>query len=119
MVMCVPVMSDGQIDPRWGRAARVAIVDVEDGAVVGWREFAVAWDELHDVGTEGGHHARVARFLRKQGVQTVLAHHMGPDMLTMLGRMGLTVRLGASGDARQAALAATAPSIREGQPPAT
>ena len=117
MVMCVPVMSDGQIDPRWGRAARVAIVDVEDGAVAGWREFAVAWDELHDVGTEGGHHARVARFLREHGVQTVLAHHMGPDMLNMLGRMGLTVRLGASGDARQAALAAAAPSIREGQSP--
>ena len=118
MVMCVPVMSDGQIDPRWGRAARVAIVDVEDGAVAGWREFDVAWDDLHDVGSEGAHHARVVRFLREQGVQTVLAHHMGPDMLTMLGRMGLTVRLGASGDARQAALAAAASAIREGQPPA-
>lgn len=66
MVMCVPVVSDGQIDPRWGRAARVAIVDVEDGAVAGWREFDVAWDELHDVDTEGGHHARVVRFLREQ-----------------------------------------------------
>ena len=118
MVVCVPVMSDGQIDPRWGRAARVAILDVEDGAVAGWREFDVAWDDLHDLGTEGGHHARVARFLREQGVQTVLAHHMGPEMLHMLGRMGLTVRLGASGDARQAAMAAAAPSIREGQPPA-
>ena len=119
MVMCVPVMSDGQIDPRWGRAARVAIVDVEDGAVAGWREFDVAWDDLHDVGTEGAHHARVASFLREQGVQTVLAHHMGPDMLNMLGRMGLTVRLDASGDARQAATAAAASATREGQPPAT
>ena len=35
MVVCVPVMSGGQIDPRWGRAARVAILDVEDGAVAG------------------------------------------------------------------------------------
>ena len=47
-------------------------------------------------------------------MQTVLAHHMGPDMLTMLGRKGLTVRLGASGDARQAALAAAASATREG-----
>ena len=78
MVMCVPVMSDGQIDPRWGRAARVA------------------------------------SFLREQGVQVVVAHHIGPGMATMLGRMGLTVRLGASGDARQAALAAAASSIRRG-----
>ena len=115
MVMCVPVMSDGQIDPRWGRAARVAIVDVEDGAVAGWREFDIAWDDLHDVGTEGAHHAPVASFPREQGVQTVLAHHMGPDML---GRMGLTVRLGTSGDARQAAW--PPPHHRsEGQPPAT
>ena len=118
MLMCVPVMSDGQIDPRWGHAARVAIVDVEDGAVAGWREFEVAWDDLHDVGTEGAHHARVASFLREQGVQVIIAHHIGPGMVTMLGRMGLAVRLGASGDARQAASAAAASAIREGQPSA-
>ena len=106
MLLCVPVTGDGQIGPRWGRAARVAIADVEHGTLASWREVAVAWDDLHDRGTEGGHHARVARFLREQGVQTVLAHHMGPDMLHMLERMGLTVRLGASGDAREAAMAA-------------
>ena len=117
MMVCVPVISDGQIDPRWGRAARVAILELEDGTEVGWREFDVGWNDLHDVGSEGGHHARVARFLRDQGVQMVVAHHMGPDMLNMLGSMGLTVRLGASGDARQAALAAAAPSIGEGPPP--
>jgi predicted Fe-Mo cluster-binding NifX family protein len=108
MVTCVPVTSDGQIDPRWGHAAVVAIARVEDGAVTAWQEFGVRWDELHDIGTEGGHHARVARFLRERGVQTVVAQHMGPDMMAMLGRMGLTVRLGASGDARQAAIAAGA-----------
>ena len=106
MLLCVPVTGDGRIDPRWGRAARVAIADVEDGALASWREVDVAWDDLHDRGTEGGHHARVARFLREQSVQAVLAHHMGPDMLHMLERMGLTVRLGASGDAREAAMAA-------------
>ncbi len=116
MVVCVPVMSDGQVDPRWGRAARVAIVDVKDGVVAVWREFDVAWDDLHDVGTEGAHHARVASFLREQGVQVIAAHHIGPGMATMLGRMGLIVRLGASGDARQAALAAAASVIRDGQP---
>jgi predicted Fe-Mo cluster-binding NifX family protein len=111
MMVCVPVMSDGQIDPRWGRAARVAILELEDGTEAGWREFDVGWNDLHDVGSEGGHHARVARFLRDQDVQVVVAQHMGPDMLKMLGSMGLTVRLGATGDARQAALAAAAPSI--------
>lgn len=72
---------------------------------------------VHDVGTEGAHHARVATFLREQGVQVVVAHHIGPGMATMLGLMGLTVRLGASGDARQAALAAAASLVREGLPP--
>jgi predicted Fe-Mo cluster-binding NifX family protein len=110
MVACVPVLPDGQVDPRWGRAARVAILDVLDGAVTSWQEFDVGWDELHVVGTEGGHHARVARFLREHGVQTVVVQHMGPDMLHMLDQMGLTVRLGASGDARQAAIAAGAGS---------
>jgi predicted Fe-Mo cluster-binding NifX family protein len=37
-----------------------------------------------------------------------VAQHMGPDMEHMLEQMGLTVRLGASGDARQAAIAAAA-----------
>ena len=106
MLVCVPVTGDGQIDPRWGRAARVAIADVEHGTLASWREVAVAWDDFHDQGTEGGHHARVARFLREQSVQAVLAHHMGPDMLHMLERMGLTVRLGVTGDARTAAVAA-------------
>ena len=41
MMVCVPVLSDGQIDPRWGRAARVAILELEDGTEVGWREFDV------------------------------------------------------------------------------
>ena len=108
MLTCVPVLPDGRIDPRWGRAATVAIAQVDDGLVTAWQELAVGWDELHDVGTEGGHHARVARFLKEHGVQTVVANHMGPDMLTMLGRMGLTVRLGASGNAREAAASGAA-----------
>jgi predicted Fe-Mo cluster-binding NifX family protein len=117
MVVCIPVVSDGQIDPRWGHAARVAIADVEAGTVVDWREFDVAWDELHDAGTEGAHHARIASFLREHDVQMVVAHHIGPGMVTMLGSMGLTVRLGASGDAQQAVLAAVAPVISEDRPP--
>jgi len=105
MVVCVPVTDDGMIDPRWGRAARVAIADVQAGAVASWREFDVRWDEKHDLGTEGGHHARVASFLREHGVEVVVAHHMGPPMVTMLGEMGIRVRLEARGDASRAVLA--------------
>ena len=106
MLVCVPVTTDGQMDPRWGRAASVAVADVRDGSVTSWRQFDVAWDRLHDETTEGGHHARVARFLQDNGVGVVVAGHMGGEMVHMLERMGIRVQLGADGDARQAAIAA-------------
>ena len=108
MIVCVPVTSEGDIDPRWGRAARVAVVEVRDGELVRWEEVEVGWDQLHDVGTEGGHHARVARFLKDQRIEVVVAHHMGEPMVQMLDRMGLEVQLGASGDAGRAVLFASA-----------
>ncbi len=106
MVICLAVADDGRIDPRWGRARRVAIATVEAGTIVGWAEFEVAWDTLHDAGPEGAHHARVARFLREHQADAVLADHMGDGMARMLQRMGVSVRLGVVGDARRAAVAA-------------
>jgi predicted Fe-Mo cluster-binding NifX family protein len=69
-----------------------------------WQEFAVGWDRLHDSGTESGHHARVARFLRDHAVEVVAADHMGPPMEHMLGKMGIRVHLRAAGNAREALL---------------
>jgi predicted Fe-Mo cluster-binding NifX family protein len=106
MIVCIPVTADGWIDPRWGRATRVVIARVERSTVAGWQEYEVAWDVLHESEAEGTFHARVAQFLREHHVETVVAHHMGADMLNMLQRMGLQVRLGAEGDARAAAVAA-------------
>ena len=106
MIIAIPVTPDGQVDPRWGRAARVAVVRVDDGQIVTWAEHDVRWDELHDTGTEGGHHARIARFVIDQGITTVLAGHMGPPMVQMLGRMGIVVRLGVAGSARLAVIGA-------------
>lgn len=108
MVICLPITRDGQVDARWGRAGRVAVAEVREGAVVAWQEFDVGWDRLHDETAEGGHHARIARFLRNAGVETVVASHMGGQMAHMLDRMGIRVSLGNSGDARQAAMAASA-----------
>ena len=105
MRVCVPVTGEGQVDPRWGRAGRVATAVVNDGRIVEWEEYDVGWNELHDAGTEGSHHARVARFLREHRVETVAANHMGAGMQQMLQKMGVAVRLGAEGDARAAAVA--------------
>ncbi|HEX9093263.1 MAG TPA: NifB/NifX family molybdenum-iron cluster-binding protein [Coriobacteriia bacterium] len=102
MRVCIPVTTDGQVDHSWGRAARVAVAEIQDGSLISWEEFAVAWDRLHDETSEGGHHARVARFLRENRVETVAAGHMGQPMVQMLERMGIAVRVDVAGDAREA-----------------
>ena len=111
MIVCIPVNATGEAGSGWGRAARVAVADVRDGAIAGWETFDVGWDALHDTGTEGGHHARIARFLKEHAVEMVVAGHMGPPMARMLEGMRIGVRVGATGDARravvEAALAAT------------
>lgn len=106
MRVCVPITADGQVDPRWGRAERVALADVVDGDVVEWREVTVSWGSLHDQGTEGAHHARIARFLRDNAVQAVAVDHVGAGMQRMLATMDIRLVPGRHGDARAAARAA-------------
>ena len=106
MRVCVPITADGLVEPRWGRADRVAVADVTDGEIHDWQEFAVGWGTLHDQGTEGAHHARVARFLRENRVQAIAVHHVGPGMQRMLGSMRIQVVAGLGGDARSAARSA-------------
>ncbi len=102
MIVCIPVESAGNIDPRWGRADRLALAEIQAGDIVRWEEVEVLWSVLHDQAGEGSHHARVVRFLRDNGVEVVVAAHMGESMARTLAKMGLQVYLGASGDARVA-----------------
>jgi predicted Fe-Mo cluster-binding NifX family protein len=83
----------------------VAVAEVRDGSIKTWTEHEVRWDALHDVGTEGGHHARVATFLKDHGVEVVVAGHMGAPMQQMLMKLRIVARLGVAGDAREAVLA--------------
>lgn len=106
VLVCVPVTADRQVGGSWGRAERLALVSVAGGRAVEWMEHDVAWDRLHDEGTEGAHHARVARFLREQRVDVVVAAHMGKPMQNMLEKLGIKSRLGVRGDATAAALEA-------------
>jgi predicted Fe-Mo cluster-binding NifX family protein len=105
MIVCVPVTPDGQVAGGWGRALRVVVADLHNGQIVSWTEHEVHWDALHDVATDGGHHARIAAFLQDHGVEVVVAGNMGPPMQQMLMRMRIVARLGASGDASEAVLA--------------
>ncbi len=101
-IVCIPVMENGQVEPRWGKAPRVALATVESQQVEKWEEVDVHWDTLHDQDGEGQHHARIARFLMDHHVTDVAASHMGPGMERMLGSMRLNTALGVEGDARQA-----------------
>ena len=106
MRVCVPVTADGQVDPRWGRAETVAVAEVSGGAITSWQEHQVGWGSLHDQGTEGSHHARIARFLRDNQIETIAVNHVGAGMERMLGTMGIRIAGGLGGDARAAAQAA-------------
>lgn len=102
MIVAVAVTDTGAVDPRWGRAERVAIAEVVGSSVASWVVHDVGWAGGHDESTEARHHASIARFLRTQQVQAVVAHHVGAGMARMLGTMGIDLHLGASGDARDA-----------------
>lgn len=81
----------------------MAVAEVDGGRVQDWQEFDVGWGALHDSGSEGSHHARIARFLRDHGVEAVAVGHLGPGMQRMLQTMGIRVVSGSSGDGRRAA----------------
>lgn len=106
MILCVPVTPEETVDPRWGRADSIAVAEVLDGKIDNWQEIEVSWSRLHDEGTPARHHARVARFLRENHVEAVVANHVGDGMVRMLDTMGLALHLDAEGDARAAVLAA-------------
>jgi predicted Fe-Mo cluster-binding NifX family protein len=93
MIVCLAVTPDGHLGPRWGRADRVAVVDVTSDGIQSWNEFDVGWGTLHDGGPEGQHHARVAGFLKHHRVEAVVAQHVGAGMQHMLGRMGIALHL--------------------------
>lgn len=100
-IICIPVDETGQVEPRWGRAPRVALATIENHQITNWEEFDVHWDTLHDQDGEGRHHARIAKFLMDHHVSDVAASHMGPGMSRMLESMRLHTYLGVEGNARQ------------------
>ena len=111
-----------------GRAQTMAVASVDQGQITSWEEFEVRWDLSHDQPVGGGltigerpdvpgrephsshgsHHARIVSFMKEHQVDAVVTGHVGPPMAHTLDLMGITVFVGATGDARQAALDAAA-----------
>jgi predicted Fe-Mo cluster-binding NifX family protein len=108
-IIAAPITPDGHIEPRFGRAPRVAVARVQDGEITDWTEYQVDWDALHNEEGEGAHHARIVRFMRDHQVAVVVAEHMGPGMLNTLTKLGLTLVMPAPDpDARTAVQLAAA-----------
>ena len=106
MVIAAAVDPDGRVGHSWGKAQSVVVATVVDDQVGDWRPYEVSWDLLHDEGTPGAHHARVGTFLKTHEVDMVLVDHIGDGMRRMLSSMGVELREGITGDAREAMRAA-------------
>ncbi len=106
MIIATPVDEQGRAAGSWGRAHWVAVARVENDAIADWTVHRVRWDELHDAGTHGSHHARVVTFLRDHGVQALVVDHVGPGMVRMLATMGIPTLPATPGDAQASVLAA-------------
>ncbi len=108
MIVMTTLAGSGTVGGGLGRATHVALATVEGGEIRSWDEHEVAWDRLHDEGTEGSHHARIVTFLRDHQVEVVVAMGIGEGMQRVLGNMGIRPVLGVQGDARDAVLQAAA-----------
>jgi predicted Fe-Mo cluster-binding NifX family protein len=106
VIIAAAIEPDGTMGRAWGKAGTVAVARVTAGRIEEWQEHQVGWDQSHGQGTHGAHHARVVTFLREQGVEAVLAHHVGEGMRRMLASMGIALTEGVGGDVRAAMLEA-------------
>ncbi|WP_420176392.1 NifB/NifX family molybdenum-iron cluster-binding protein [Luteococcus sp. OSA5] len=110
MIVATPTTADGQTAAAWGKAHWIGLADVRSGAegpeVVGWQIHEVAWDESHDAGTHGSHHARIVRFLKENQVQAIVVDHMGEGMQRVVRNMQIPLLPATPGDAQASVLAA-------------
>jgi predicted Fe-Mo cluster-binding NifX family protein len=108
MIVATPVTADGQSAAAWGRAHWIGVAEVADGSVRAWQVHEVGWDESHDEGSHGSHHARIVRFLKEQAIDAVVVDHMGPGMVQVMQTMRIPVLPASPGDAQASIVAALA-----------
>ena len=106
MKIATPVDASEKSAAAWGRAHWVAVADVKDGAIADWQVYEVSWDDLHDSGTHGSHHARVVSFLNEHKIQAIVVDHVGEGMQRMLTTMKIPMLQAMPGDAKHSVLLA-------------
>ena len=106
MKIATPVDAAEKSASAWGRAHWVAVADVVDGAIADWQVHEVSWDDLHDTGTHGSHHARVVSFLKEHQIQAIVVDHVGEGMQRMLATMKIPMLQAMPGDAKHSVLLA-------------
>ncbi len=106
MRIATPVDAEGHSAAAWGRAHWVAVAEVSEDALTGWQVHEVSWDDLHDAGTHGAHHARVVTFLKEQGIEAIVVDHVGEGMQRMLATMSIPMLPASVGDAKLSVLRA-------------
>ena len=111
VILALNVVGD-QLGAGLGRAHTMAIATVEAGEITAWEEYEVNWDVLHDTGPEGTHHGRIVRFLREHNVMALATGHMGAPMINTTLKLGVLPLLGASGPAREIAIAGAAAFLK-------
>jgi predicted Fe-Mo cluster-binding NifX family protein len=85
---------DAPVDPRFGRAQYILVVDLES--------MDVEPIENPSVQASGGAGVETAQMVAATGAQAVLTGNVGPNAYYALSAAGLRVYVGASGTARQA-----------------
>ena len=96
-------VSGSEVGGGLGRARTMAVAALNAAdEIVGWQEFQVGWDILHEQGPHGSLHAQIVGFMRDHDIAAVVSGHMGPPMVNTMMKLGV-VPLSAAGDARSAA----------------
>jgi predicted Fe-Mo cluster-binding NifX family protein len=81
------------------------VAEVGRDGIATWDEFHVGWSQFHGGGTPELHE-HIARFLREHAVRCVAVAGMSETMAELLADDGIIIRLGLTGSAREALLAA-------------
>lgn len=104
-IFAVPLSTDQAVGGL-GKAHWMAVGTLQAGEISDWAEHLVEWDVLHDVGTHGGHHARIVTFLKDNNVDHIVAGHIGEPMQNTLTKLGVAFTFVPERDPKAAVLAA-------------